>query len=345
MNQTAFLRRIGLRLPLIVAPMAGGPSSVELVSASSESGALGSMGAAYSSPFQIEEFVVGLRKKTSKPFAINLFINHPEPKVSSTQIECATEALAKFRNALGLKAPSLVPPYEEDFELQFETVLELKPAVFSFVFGALKPEHLRALKSRNIVAIGTATTIDEAKALEDLGVDAVTVQGIEAGGHRGMFDASAKDPEISLMSLLRESATQLKIPVIAAGGIMNSRDIKEALAQGAAAVQMGTAFLACKEAGTSAPYRAALLKSESRKTDTSRAYSGRLARGIENQFMIEMRNQADSILPFPAQNKFTRDIRARSAERGLSDFLSMWCGSGKGKLWQGSCAELIGTLF
>ena len=138
----------------------------------------------------------------------------------------------------------------------------------------------------------------------------------------------------------------MRIPLIAAGGIMNAQDIKFALSLGAEAVQMGTAFLTCKEAGTSDPYRRALLTNLNRDTKTTRAFSGRLARGIKNRFMLEMEaSSSDSILPFPAQNKFTRDLRNASTKIGSSDFLSLWSGSGKGELWQGSCADLILNLF
>jgi nitronate monooxygenase len=170
-------------------------------------------------------------------------------------------------------------------------------------------------------------------------------RAFEAGGHRGVFDADGKDPEIALSDLIVACRPSITKPLIAAGGIMNATDIRKALAAGVQAVQMGTAFLACLEAGTSAPYRARLLEDGIRNTRTSRVYSGRLARGIENRFMMEMERRMETVLPFPAQNKFTRDLRAASAAKGSSDFLSLWAGTNRGRLWQGPVRELIEDLF
>ena len=337
--------KLGLKHPLIVAPMAGGPSSVELVAASSAAGALGAMGGAYSNAAAIEAFAAQVRQRTDKPFAINLFIPHSIPEVGPDQVERAAAATAHYRAELELPAPQLSAPYEEDFDAQFEAVLRIKPACFSFVFGLLPAEHIREAKQAGIPLIGTATTLEEARALEDSGVDAITLQGFEAGGHRGIFDAHAPDPAIGLRDLLAQCVGKIRVPLIAAGAIMTASDIRAAMQAGAQAVQMGTAFLACTEAGTSAPYRARLLETPERRTRTTRAFSGRFARGIENRFMDEMETKGTAILPFPAHNKFTRDIRGASTAKGSADFLSLWAGTGKGELWQGSAAALIDRLF
>ncbi|MGV1789764.1 NAD(P)H-dependent flavin oxidoreductase [Rhizobium sp. A37_96] len=338
-------QRLGLKHPLVVAPMAGGPSSVELVAATSSAGALGAMGGAYSNAAAIEAFAAQVRQRTDKPFSINLFIPHSIPEVASDRVDRAVEATARYRQELELPSPQLEAPYEEDFDAQFEAVLRLRPACFSFVFGLLPAEHVRAAKKAGIPLIGTATTLDEARALEESGVDAVTLQGFEAGGHRGIFDARAADPEIGLRDLLAQCVGTIRVPLIAAGGIMTAGGIRAALQAGAQAVQMGTAFLACAEAGTSVPYRRKLLETPERRTRTTRAFSGRFARGIENRFMDEMDGKPEAILPFPAQNKFTRDMRGASTAKGSPDFLSLWSGTGKGELWQGNAAALIDRLF
>jgi nitronate monooxygenase len=325
--------------------MAGGPSSVALVAETTIAGALGSVGAAYSSPAAIEEFAAKVRQRTDRPFAINLFVPHPTPKVTAGQIERAIAQTALYRSELGLPTPQFTEPYEEDFDAQFEAVLRIRPAAFSFVFGLLPPEYVRAARKKKIVLIGTATMPEEAAALEDSGADAVVLQGIEAGGHRGIFDADGVDEEIGAIDLLKTSLVKVRVPLIAAGGIMTSSDARSALQAGAQAVQMGTAFLVCEEAGTSAPYKQKLLNDAGRKTKTTRAFSGRLARGIENRFMNEMEARASGILPFPAQNKFTRDMRGASAARGSADFLSLWSGTGQGDLWRGPARELIASLF
>jgi nitronate monooxygenase len=344
-SQSDLLQKLGLKHPLIVAPMAGGPSSVELVAASSTAGALGSMGAAYSNPVAIAQFSDAVRQRTDRPFAINLFIPAPVPRIDRSQVERAIEATARYRAEFDLPAPDVAPPFEEDFDAQFEAVLKAEPAVLSFVFGVLPAEHSRAARNAGIVLIGSATTFAEAQALDDSDVDMIALQGFEAGGHRGIFDRNAADQEIPRDDLLAQSAGRIRAPLIAAGGLMNASDICAVLRAGAQAVQMGTAFLVCAEAGTSAPYKARLLDPAGRPTRTTRAFSGRLARGIENRFMDEMTAKADAILPFQAQNKFTRDIRNASAARGLADFLSLWAGSGRGDLWQGSAAALIDQLF
>lgn len=339
------MRNLSLKYPLVVAPMAGGPSSPDLVVAASDAGALGSIGAAYSTPDAIREMTQKVRAKTSKPIAINLFVPSKIAKISEERVNLAVQKTQKYRDELGLPPPKLEPPYEENFDRQFEAVLSLKPNVFSFVFGLLSMDYVKEAHQHGILVVGTATTPAEAIELEATGVDAVVVQGVEAGGHRGIFDPAANDPDISLGRLLEETKQKIKIPVIAAGGIMTAADIKAALGAGADAVQMGTAFLATKEAGTSAPYRQKLLETSDRTTRLTRAFSGRLARGLVNRFMNQMESDANAILPFPAQNKFTRDLRSTSLAKNTSDFLSLWCGTGKGDLWTGTTLELIEQLF
>lgn len=346
MTAKNFCEHLNLKVPLIVAPMAGGPSSIDFVAASSEAGALGSVGAAYLPPHSIEDFVTSVRIKTHRPFAINLFVP-PKLPVLITEIQKtrAFTATQKYRDELSLPSPILNPPYEENFDSQFETVLKLKPNVFSFVFGPLKSECIAAAKKEKILLVGTSTTPEEALELQDSGIDAIIIQGREGGGHRGIFDANAEDPNLSLVDLLERCRQKIKIPLIAAGGLMNKEDINNILQRGADVVQMGTAFLACNEAGTSPAYRHALQTTAHRKTKLTRAFSGRLARGIENRFMREMGAQPDAILPFPAQNAFTRDIRAASAKNNSDEFLSLWSGTGQGQLWTGSVAGLIQNLF
>jgi nitronate monooxygenase len=338
-----FQSLFGLRHPLIVAPMAGGPTTPELVIASSEAGALGSLGAAYLKPEVIEEQVREIRSRTDKPFAINLFVPSKIGALEPAQLDRAIRATERYRRELGLRSAVLAPPFEEDFERQCEAILRIRPAVFSFVFGVLEKEVLADFRRAGIHCMGAATTVAEAEALEEAGVDSVVAQGIEAGGHRSIHDADAQDPLIPAFDLLRAVKAKCRIPVIAAGGLMNAGQIQESLAVGADAVQLGTAFLCVKEAGTSAAYREKLLEKPKRETRTTRVFSGRLARGIVNRFMTEL--DPASVLPFPAQNKFTRDLRSASAAAGSPDFLSLWCGTGEGELATCSTAELVERLF
>ena len=339
------MKTLYLKFPLVVAPMAGVASSVDFVVASCQAGALGSVGAAYSSPADIEKFVHQVREKTNRPIAINLFIPHEMPKISEAQIQCAIQANEKYRKKFGLPTATVAAPYEESFEAQFEKVMQLKPEVFSFVFGLLKKDYLRECQKQNIMTVGTATTLEEAMALQDSGVDAMALQGVEAGGHRGIFNPESDDPLITTGDLLKQCREKIKVPLIAAGGIMTSKDTERMLASGASAVQMGTAFLACQEAGTSAAFRKILMTTANRKTKLTRAFSGRIARGLENLYMTEMDQQPEAILPFQAQNKLTREMRNASAKAGSSDYLSLWCGTGQGDLWTGSVGDLIQQLF
>jgi nitronate monooxygenase len=329
--------------------MAGGPTTPKLAAAASNCGALGSLGAALLSPPQIKQQAQQIRELTTRPFAINLFAPNPNfsyHSVSQHRIENAIQSLMPYHDQLGLTGPVCKPPYDEDFERQFEAVLESNPAVLSYTFGHLPLALAEKAKRMGIILIGTATTVKDAEALWERDVDAVVLQGMEAGGHRGIFDPTQDDPRISLMDLITQCKNSPRLKglfMIAAGGLMNAEDIERVLKAGANAVQLGTAFLTCVEAGTSVPYRRALLASENRKTDLTRIYSGRIARGLVTPFMNEM--QSKEILPFPMQNSLTRPLRTASAVKDSDRFLSMWAGTGQGPLWTGETKDLIKKLF
>lgn len=342
--KTELCERLGIEFPLVVAPMAGGPTTAQMVAASSNAGVLGSLGAAYYSPEQIEFEIASVRAMTSRPFAVNLFAPPPEVHVPSADLARAIDRTRRYRDELALPNPDLKPPFHPDFEKQFEVILKTKPAVFSFVFGLIDRTLLAECRKQNIYTIGTATTVNEGIALERSGVDAVAAQGVEAGGHRGGFDPDAEDPNIETLDLTRALAARLKIPILAAGGIMDGRGIVAALRAGARAAQMGTAFLLCEEAGTAPPYRRALTSNRI-ETRLTKVFSGRRARGITNRFMKEMEKHPADILPFPAQNAFTRDLRKKSAELDASDFLSLWAGEGVDQIRQTlSTTQLIREL-
>lgn len=334
-----------MKWPLMLAPMAGGPGSSDLIATVSESGGLGCLGAAYLNAKAIDETVIEIRNKTKRPFSINLFLPQTKPTIKEEMIQEFLKSTAIYRQELKIDPPSLQAPFEEDFDDQFDSVLKAQPIAFSFTFGVLHRDYVKEIQRQKILAIGTATTIEEALQLQDSQIDAIVLQGFEAGGHRGIFNPSALDSETPLKDLMRFCQNKIKIPTIAAGGIMNREHIHNALSSGASLVQMGTAFLACREAGTSNPYRKKLLESTNRKTKMTRVFSGRLARGIENRFMKEMDKQNQAILPFPIQNKLTRDIRAAASSQENADLLSLWSGTGEGDLWTGSAYELIENLF
>ena len=336
---------LGIDGPLIQAPMAGGASTPELVASASNAGALGSIGGAYLNPAELEKAIRKTAQLTSRPFAVNLFAPARAPELNETQVQAAVAATRPYRRELELPDPTLKPPFCPQFEDQFAVVLNERPAVFSFTFGLIDRRLIGECRKRGIATLGSATTLEEALALKEIGVDVVVAQGAEAGAHRATFSPAREDPLIGLAALIPMLAAKLRIPVIAAGGVMNGAGIAAVLALGAEAAQLGTAFLACDECGISAAYRAALLNPQRGSTRLTRAFSGRWARGLPNRFMSEMADKEETILPFPAQNAFTQDIRKRAAEVGSPDYLSLWAGQGVGLLRAMKARALVETLF
>lgn len=326
-----------LRVPIVLAPMAGGISTPELVAAVSDAGGLGSLGAAYLSPAQLREAGAAVRRLTREAFAVNLFAPQPTVAVTATQVERAAAELAPFHAGLGLPPPTLLPEADH-FEGQFDAVLELRPAVLSFTFGRLEAQHLEALKEQNILAIGTATGLEEARQLEADGVDAIVVQGGAAGGHRGGWLA---DELADTLALTRAAARSVRVPLIAAGGLMGREDVRAALDAGASLAQCGTAFLRATEAGTSGPYRAALAAAKTGDTVLTRAFSGRTARGLGNAVTDGVQHP----LPYPFQNALTRQMRAAGVGAGRADVLSLWAGEGVARGQDGTAAELLAGLW
>jgi nitronate monooxygenase len=313
----------GTALPIIQAPMAGGPDTAELAAAVSNAGGLGSVGCAYLDAAKIEALVAKIRALTTRPFAINLFVRGdlPDEPSAAARVE---PILAPFRRELGLPDVPTLPPPPPPFETQLEAALRVQPPAFSFTFGILSREQLAALRARGIAVIGTATNVDEADALAELGVDAICAQGAEAGGHRGTFLGRFEDSLIGTMAFVPQLVRRTKLPVIAAGGLMDGRAIRAALELGAACVQLGTAFMTCPEAGTPAPHREAL--ATARQTVITRAFSGRPARGIRNRMTDAF--EAVAAAPFPQQQRMTAQLRAAATAGARADLMQLWAGQG-----------------
>ncbi len=342
--KNTLLRRLGISHPIIQAPMAGGATTAALVAAASEAGALGSLAAALLAPEAIREAIRGVRSLTRCPFSVNLFALRDSPaSPSPEELARANAALQPFRDELGLAPPGqLAPPPR--FEEQLAVVLEERVPVFSFTLGVLSAEEVRRLHDAGVFVIGTATTVKEAKALEASGVDAVVAQGSEAGGHRGTFDGPAEHALVGTLALVPQIADQVPVPVIAAGGIMDGRGLVAALALGASAAQMGTAFLASAESGAHRLHKEALLaRAEEDRTALTRAFSGRLARGFRNRFMVEV-EQRGAILPYPLQSALTQDIRLASARAGRADLAQFWAGQGAPLATGRTAREIVDDL-
>jgi nitronate monooxygenase len=342
---TILMQRLGLAHPIFQAPMAGGGDTPDLVAAVSNAGAFGSIGATYLTPEQIRSTAAEVRARTSRPFGINFFAPLP-PGKPQEKPETMLARLAPYFAELNLPAPSLPKSSGISFDEQLAAGLESGAACFSFTFGELPAAAVSAIKARNIYLIGTATTVQEAITLEKSGADAIVAQGSEAGGHRGTFGGDFVSALVGGISLVPQVVDAVHVPVIAAGGIMDGRGIVAALALGASAVQMGTAFLVCHESGVPDAYKDAILSAREDQTRITRAFSGRPARGIENRFMteVEFNHDDDAILPFPLQNALTRPLRTAAAKQGRTEFLSLWAGQGVRLARRQSAAELIARL-
>jgi nitronate monooxygenase len=342
--QTTLTRRFGLRHPIIQAPLAGGGDTPALVAAVAEAGALGFIGAAYLTPAQIAEASRAVRERTARPFGIGLFAPQPLP-APPADAQPALARVAPYFGELGLAQPVPPAPAVDTFADLLAAALESGAAAFSFTFGVLPPGAIQAIKARGMFLMGTATTVDEAVALERAGVDAVVAQGSEAGGHRGTFAGDFQAGMVGIVALVPQMTDAVRVPVVASGGIMDGRGIAAALALGAAAAQMGTAFLTCDEAGIPEAYKQAILSAHEDGTRMTRAFSGRPARGIVNRFMTEVERDGDAaILPFPLQNSLTRPLRTAAAKQGRAEFLSLWAGQGVRLARRQPAAELIARL-
>ena len=341
-----FLSKLEIQHPILQAPLAGGGDTPELVTAVSRAGGMGFIGAAYLSPDEIRDRARLVREKTSRPFGINLFAPTPLPPASEGW-DAARERLAPYYSELGLAAPASAAIRTYKFADQLRAALETGASAFSFTFGVLPPEAVTIIKAKEVFLLGTATTVEEALALEKSGVDAIVAQGSEAGGHRGTFSGDFTAGMIGTIALVPQVVDAVRLPVIASGGIMDGRGIAAALVLGAVAVQMGTAFLTCKESGVSEAYKQAITSAREDQTRITRAFSGRPARGIVNRFMTEMESSeeaAQQIPPFPVQNVLTRELRAAASKQGRAEFLSLWAGQGLRLAHRQSAAQLIARL-
>jgi nitronate monooxygenase len=332
-----------MEFPIVQGPMAGGACTPTLVAGVSNAGGLGSLPGSLLTPAAIREQVGQIRSMTDRPFLLNFFVQET-PAPSQQEISAASELLRPIWESLGWRELPVPGQWAQDFGAQFETLLELKPAAASFTFDILTATQVERLHSAGIAVIGTITTVDEALAWENVGADAVVASGIEAGGHRGTFLGPQEDATLPAHRLWPLVAEAVEIPVIAAGGIMTGVDIMEALALGARAVQMGTAFLVTDESGIHPAYKQKLLSGSGLKTRLTRSFSGRYARGIENRFMKQMESVETQVPAYPVQNALTGSIRAAAAASGDTELMSMWAGAEVGRSRALSVAQLMQTL-
>lgn len=330
-----------LAAPVVVAPMAGGPSTPELAAAGTNAGGLGFVAAGYLGADALAQRLVEASRLTSGPLGVNLFV----PQASAA-IPAAVESYAA---SLGAEAQRYgvalgAPRFDDDgWAAKLDVVTELRPAVVSFTFGLPDAGELRRLAAAGITTVATVTTVAEARRAAQLGVDALVAQGPAAGGHRGTFDATAAPSSESLDDLLAAIGADLDIGVVAAGGLMNAADIERVRRAGAVAVQLGTAFLLADEAGSSAVHRAALTDPAFTETVVTRAFSGRYARGLRNRFIDE--HDADAPFGYPEVHYLTGPLRAAAVRAGDPHGVNVWAGTGFGRAEAAPAAAIIDKLM
>lgn len=325
--RTWLSERLGLRYPILQAPMAGGPTTPELVAAVGGAGALGAFGFAYTEPSAMRAQVEAARAIARVPLHINLFVDPAPPPPSRSAVDAALNALKPMYNAVGATPPtSIDAPYAPDLASQIDAALALEPAVLSSHFNPFAADVVARAHAQGTLVAGSATSIDDAMRLRRLGADFVIAQGAEAGGHRGIASPEAHDAMLGTLALVRLIVRHCDIPVVAAGGIMDGEGLAAVIALGACGAQMGTAFLPVAESGAPDTHKASLFDSATAGTTITRAFSGRPARGIRNDYVERTSSTQFPLLPFPIQNKATAAMRAAAARQGNGQYMSLWAG-------------------
>lgn len=317
---------LGIELPIIQAPMAGVQGNA-LAVAVSNAGGLGSLPCAMLGLDAMRNELATIKAKTSQPFNVNFFC-HAATTPSAVREAAWRTALAPYYKEYGIDADSIaVGPGRTPFSSEAADVLsEFKPAIVSFHFGLPSIELLARVRAWGPKILSSATTVEEALWLEARGVDAVIAQGIEAGGHRGIFLSDDLSSQVGTIALLPQIVRAVKLPVIAAGGIADARGVTAALALGAAGVQIGTAYLLCPEATTSVVHRAAVKSEAARHTALTNLFTGRPARGIMNRIMRELGPISTAAPAFPLATVAIAPLRAKAESRGSGDFSPLWSG-------------------
>ncbi|MEX2505641.1 MAG: nitronate monooxygenase [Pseudohongiellaceae bacterium] len=336
---------VGTELPIIQAPMAGVQDS-KLAIAVSNAGGLGSLPCAMLSTEGIREELSFIRANTDMPYNVNFFCHQP-PEIDVAREQAWRRALAPYYEHYGID-PDDAPPggSRNPFNVAAADVLEeFKPAVVSFHFGLPTRELLLRVKRWGSLVFSTATTVDEALWLEDQGVDAIIAQGVEAGGHRGMFLSEDIHTQVGLFSLLPQIVREVKVPVVAAGGIADREGVMAAMDLGAAGVQVGTAYMLCPEATTNVLHRTALQSSAAKLTALTNLFTGRPARGIVNRFMRELGPMSALAPAFPFATAAIGPLRKKAEAEGSTDFTPLWCGQNPAGCREVSAAELTRALM
>jgi nitronate monooxygenase len=330
MTSHPLLARIGIDLPIFQAPMAG-TSTPAMAAAVSNAGALGALGLAAEKAEGAARMIAATRELTNRPFNVNVFCHRPATADEAVEAAWIERFRPEFA-ALDAEPPMALREIYETFrgnEPMMALLLETRPAIVSFHFGVPDQDRVKALKQAGITLFGSATSLAEAQKLADAGLDAIVAQGYEAGGHRGVFDENAPDDRLGTFALTHLLARQISLPVIAAGGIMDGAGIAAALKLGAAAAQLGTAFVGCPESAADQGYRKALASDAANHTMMTRAISGRPARCLANRFTRLAETIPDSDVPsYPITYDLGKALHAAGKARGEFGFGAQWAGQG-----------------
>jgi nitronate monooxygenase len=320
------MQHLGLALPILQAPMAGAQGSAMAI-AVSEAGGLGALPAAMLTAAALRDELATIAAATRRPVNVNFFCHRP-PTPDAAREAAWRAALAPYFAEFGIDAAAIpAGPGRTPFDATAaETVEACRPAVVSFHFGLPAPELLARVKATGALVLASATTVAEGHWLEAHGADAVIAQGLEAGGHRGIFLSEDLTTQVGTFALLPQLVRALRVPVIAAGGIADAAGVRAALALGAAAAQVGTAYLCCPEASTSALHRAALASPAAAHTALTNLFSGRPARGIVNRLMRELGPIGPLAPAFPLATAAVAPLRAKAEAAGSADFSPLWAG-------------------
>jgi nitronate monooxygenase len=347
-NNTKVTELLGIDYPIMQGPFGGNFSTVELVAGVSNAGGIGGYGAYTLSPQEIIEVNDKIRSATGKPYNINLWVSDndvPNGTVTDEQYEEAKKIFRPYFDEAGIALPAKPAPFISRFENQVQVILDIRPKLFSFVFGIPSAEILEQCRKLGIRTAGAATTLKEAVALEDAGVDMILASGFEAGGHRPSFLEPAEQSTTSGFVLLQLIKEKVKTPVIAAGGIANGRGVAAAFILGAQAAQIGTAFLATDESGALPVHREMLLSGSSVSTTLSRAFTGRLGRGITTNLAKDLAGKEKHFLPFPLQATFMSSLRKAAVDQEKWDLLLFWGGQIAPILHHTKTATLMQSLI
>ncbi len=340
----ALQQLLAIELPIIQAPMAGVQGSA-LAVAVSNAGGLGSLPCAMLSLDDLRKELTAIKAQTDKPFNVNFFCHTP-PEPSAKREAVWRAALAPYYKEYGIDADSIpAGPGRAPFSAETADVLEeFAPPVVSFHFGLPSTELLGRAKALGAKIFCSATTIEEARWLEAQGVDAIVAQGLEAGGHRGIFLSEDLSTQVGTFALLPQIVREVKVPVIAAGGIADAKGVVAAMALGAAGVQVGTAYLLCPEATTSAIHRAALKSKAAHHTALTNIFTGRPARGIVNRIMRELGPISTATPAFPLATAAIVPLRAKAEAQGSGDFSPLWAGQNASGCKEVPAADLTREL-